>query len=105
MQRTHRVILTIPDEAFTRFETVVALARTMRPGLSRASAIKEGMVLWEMTAVPTMQFAQARAYEVALMREAMERGEFDKLMAEQPPGLAQVMAQVNAKLTAGRDED
>ena len=105
MQRTHRVILTIPDEGITRFDGVVALARTMRPGLSRAHAIREGMVLWEMSVIPAMQFTQARVHDVALMREAMERGEFDKLMAKRPPGLAEVMAQVTAKLKAGRVED
>ena len=67
MQRNQRVILNIPDEGIERFDKAVELARTMRPGLSRAAAIREGMILWELAVVPAMLATTARADEAALL--------------------------------------
>ena len=96
MQRIQRVIITIPDEGIDRFDKAVAVARTMRPGLSRAAAIREGMILWEVSVIPAMLATHGRAEEVAELMVAIER--------DSKPGLAEVMAEVKAKLKAGRVE-
>ena len=60
-----RIILSIPDEGIERFDRAVEVARTMRPGLSRSAAIREGMILWELSVVPAMLATMDRAAEVA----------------------------------------
>ena len=68
-----RIILSIPDEGIERFDRAVEVARTMRPGLSRSAAIREGMILWELSVVPAMLATRDRAAEVAeLLSEAQQ---------------------------------
>ena len=66
-----RVILCIPKEGLEYFDHAVKIASTMRPGLSRSAAIREAMILWQLSVIPSMQAALARAGEVnGLMDDA-----------------------------------
>ena len=47
----------------------------MRPGLTRSAAIREAMILWELTVVPNIEASLAKAEEVqAIMADARKAG-------------------------------
>lgn len=70
-----RFLLSVPQAGIDRFDAAVKAASVMRPGLTRSAAIREAMILWELTVVPNIEASLAKAEEVqAIMADARKAG-------------------------------
>ena len=59
-----RILLSIPKAGLEQFDQAVKVASTMRPGLTRSAAIREAMILWQLSVIPQMAAAIERAAEI-----------------------------------------
>ena len=59
-----RITLSIPDAGLKKFDQAVLVASIMRPGLTRSAALREAMILWQLSVIPQMEAQLKRAAEI-----------------------------------------